>query len=108
MSQATKQLLKHHVFCCTTQRPAGHPKPSCGAASNDLVNYLWEKTADMELEGVRINPSMCLGMCDAGPAMVVYPEGVWYSFKTREDIDEIIDSHLVGGKLVERLLLNAA
>lgn len=102
------QMMKYHVFCCTTQRPPGAPRPSCGAVSNDLINYMWEKVTEMELEGVRVNPSMCLGVCDAGPAMVIYPEGAWYKIQSKTDIDEIIDTHLVRGKLVDRLLLNPA
>ncbi len=101
-------IVKYHVFCCTTQRPPAAPKPSCGAKSNDLVNYMWEKVMDKGLEGVRVNPSMCIGVCDAGPAMVVYPEGAWYKFETQEDVDEIIDTHLTNGALVDRLLLNPA
>jgi (2Fe-2S) ferredoxin len=47
----------------------------------------------------------CLGFCGAGPLMVVYPEGVWYQPKSAEDIDEIVESHLRGGKPVERLIV---
>jgi (2Fe-2S) ferredoxin len=41
--------------------------------------------------------------CDLGPVMVVYPDDVWYTYVDKEDIDEIIDQHLIGGKVVERL-----
>lgn len=107
MSQDVKQVLKYHVFCCTTTRPPERGKPSCGAKSaNDLTNYLWEKTSALELEGARINPSSCLGMCDSGPVVVVYPEGAWYRLETKADVDELVQSHLVEGRRVERLLLN--
>ncbi len=52
---------------------------------------------------VRMNKSGCLDRCEEGPVMVIYPEGVWYTFVDQLDVDEIIDSHLVGGKVVERL-----
>ena len=52
---------------------------------------------------VRINNAGCLNRCEDGPVIVVYPEDIWYTYVDREDIDEIIDSHLVNGKLVERL-----
>jgi (2Fe-2S) ferredoxin len=49
-----------------------------------------------------------LDRCDAGPIMVIYPQAVWYTFVDNEDIDEIIDSHLMQNKVVERLLLDQA
>ena len=55
--------------------------------------------------GVRVNKAGCLDRCAGGPVAVVYPEGIWYTYVDKHDIDEIVDSHLIGGKLVERLLL---
>ena len=52
---------------------------------------------------VRINKAGCLDRCEEGPVLVVYPEEIWYTYVDREDIDEIIDSHLVNGRIVERL-----
>ncbi len=54
---------------------------------------------------VRVNQAGCLDRCEEGPVCVVYPEGVWYTYVDESDIDEIIDSHLVGGKPVERLII---
>jgi (2Fe-2S) ferredoxin len=54
---------------------------------------------------VRVNKAGCLDRCAGGPVAVVYPEGVWYSFIDNQDIDEIIDSHLKKGQIVERLVL---
>jgi len=54
---------------------------------------------------VRVNTSGCLDRCEEGPACVVYPEGTWYTYIDEQDIDEIIESHLVKGQVVERLLL---
>jgi len=56
-----------------------------------------------QLPDVSMAPSGCLGFCDVGPLMVVYPEGVWYQPKTVEDIDEIVQEHFVEGRIVERL-----
>lgn len=109
MSPALKEVVKHHAFCCTAQRPPGHPRPSCGArGSGELVSYLWEKLRSLELPDVSVATSSCLGMCNAGPAMVVYPAGAWYRLETREDVDEIVQTHFIGGNVVERLLLNPA
>ena len=54
---------------------------------------------------VRVNKAGCLDRCAGGPVAVVYPEAVWYSFIDNDDIDEIVESHLKNGKIVERLLL---
>ena len=67
------------------------------------------KLAERGLKGrVRANQSGCLDQCEHGPNIVVYPEAVWYGGVTEADVDEIIDSHIVGGKPVERLVLAAA
>ncbi len=52
---------------------------------------------------VRINRSGCLDRCGEGPLLVVYPQAIWYTFVDNEDIDEIIETHLINGKVVERL-----
>jgi (2Fe-2S) ferredoxin len=52
---------------------------------------------------IRINSSGCLDRCEEGPVCVVYPEGVWYTYVDQSDVDEIIESHLIGDKPVERL-----
>jgi len=62
---------------------------------------------ELGLGEMRVNSAGCLDRCDLGPVMVVYPEGVWYNYRTREDVDEIVESHLKGGKPVERLRLPA-
>ena len=54
---------------------------------------------------VRINRSGCLDRCGEGPLLVIYPQAIWYTFVDVEDIDEIIDSHLQQGKIVERLVV---
>jgi (2Fe-2S) ferredoxin len=62
------------------------------------------KTLGASVPGkVRINSAGCLDRCEEGPVMVIYPEAVWYTYVDQEDIDEIIDQHLVHGKVVDRL-----
>ncbi len=70
-----------------------------------LRNYLKTKVKKMEIKNIRINASGCLDRCELGPTIVVYPEGVWYRCETREDIDELLQTHLVEGGRVERLML---
>lgn len=95
-----------HVFACTNRRPDGHPRGSCaGRGSEPLRDYLKARAKELGLRDVRINSAGCLDRCELGPVVVIYPEGVWYSMRTTEDVDEILAVHLVGGGRVERLML---
>ena len=79
---------------------------SCCSLKNSekLQTELKIKIKDLKLnKKIRINKSGCLDRCESGPVMVIYPEGIWYSFKNSEDIDEILNSHLLNNKIVERL-----
>jgi (2Fe-2S) ferredoxin len=102
--------FEHHIFVCGNQRPAGHPRGCCDPLGQARLQKLFkEKLAARGLKGrVRANQSGCLDQCEHGPTVVVYPEAVWYGRVTEADIDEIIDSHIVGGKPVERLVLAPA
>jgi len=97
--------FRHHVFFCCNQRGEGEICCNNHGAS-EVQAYAKDRIRDLGLKGpgkVRINKAGCLDRCDSGPVLVVYPEGVWYTYVDREDVDEIIESHLVGGKVVERL-----
>jgi (2Fe-2S) ferredoxin len=95
-----------HVFLCTNRRPDGHPRGSCAARdSESLRNYLKARSKELGLGDVRINSAGCLDRCELGPTMVIYPEGVWYHFRTTDDVEDILQTHLLGGGRVERLLL---
>ena len=96
---------KHHVFFCCNQRAEG--EMSCNAqGATALQTYAKERVGELGLNGagkVRINKSGCLDRCDEGPVMVIYPEAVWYTYVDKEDVEEIIQEHLVHGRVVERL-----
>jgi (2Fe-2S) ferredoxin len=95
-----------HVFVCTNERPAGHPRGCCKAkGSEKLRDYMKARAKELGLNTVRINSAGCLDRCELGPTMVIYPEGVWYSPKSSADIDEILTTHLVGKGRVTRLML---
>lgn len=102
-----KPYFRLHVFMCTNRRPDGNRRGSCAArGAEPLRDYLKARTKELGLvDGVRINSAGCLDRCELGPVMVIYPEGIWYSFHTHEDIDEILDTHLLKGGRVERLML---
>ncbi len=101
-----KPYFRIHAFVCTNRRPDGHKRGSCAArGSEPLRDYLKARAKELGLEGVRINGAGCLDRCELGPVMVIYPEGIWYSFHSHEDIDEILETHLVAGGRVQRLML---
>ena len=98
-----------HVFACTNRRPDGHQRGSCAAAEGEkLRNYLKVRAKELGLADVRINAAGCLDRCELGPVLVIYPEGVWYAPRSLEDMEEILQTHLVGGGRVERLMLTPA
>ena len=95
-----------HVFCCTNRRPAGHPRGCCAdKGSEALRDYMKDRAKALGLKKVRVNNALCLDRCELGPTMVIYPEGVWYSVPTKADIDEVLETHMVKGGRVERLIL---
>jgi (2Fe-2S) ferredoxin len=95
-----------HVFCCVNERPEGHPRGCCkGKGAEKLRNYMKARAKELGLNEMRINQSGCLDRCELGPTMVIYPEGVWYSYHTIEDAEEILQRHLIKGERVERLML---
>lgn len=99
--------FKHHLFVCCNQRTDGSACCNDHGASA-VFDYAKERVSELGLRGrgkVRVNKAGCLGRCDEGPVLVVYPEEVWYTFVDRSDVDEIIDSHLTHGRIVERLRL---
>jgi (2Fe-2S) ferredoxin len=102
-------FYRAHVFCCTNERPPGHPRGCClEKGSVELRDYMKTRAKALGLKDVRINIAGCLDRCELGPTVVIYPEGVWYSIATKEDIDEILKTHLIDGGRVERLMLKTA
>ena len=106
MSNASDPALffREHVFVCTNERPAGHPRGSCKLkGSEKLRDYMKARAKEFGLKDIRINSAGCLDRCEEGPCIVVYPEEVWYTYVDEHDIDEIIAEHLQHGRVVERL-----
>ena len=99
--------FQHHVFFCCNQRGPGE---TCCAAQGavELQTYAKDRIAALGLKGkgkVRINKAGCLDRCDEGPVLVVYPDNVWYGGVTVDAVVEIVESHLMGGVPVERLVI---
>jgi (2Fe-2S) ferredoxin len=101
-----KPFFEHHVFCCTNRREPGNSRGSCAAkGSEELRDYMKHRVKALGIESTRVNTAGCLDRCELGPCMVIYPEGVWYRYETKEDVDEIIREHLQEGIPVSRLRL---
>ncbi len=99
-----RHYYRYQLFFCTHQRDGAACCADLGAQA--LRDYCKERVKALGLSGagaVRINSAGCLGRCGEGPVMVVYPEGTWYTYGDRHDVDDIIESHLQKGNPVERL-----
>ncbi len=103
----TMSYYRRHVFFCCNQRDA--PESCCAnAGALELQKHAKQRIKALGLSGpgqVRINKAGCLDRCEEGPVLVVYPDAVWYTYVDQEDVDEIIDRHVVGGEVVERLVI---
>ena len=99
--------FERHVFVCINERAPGHPRGCCSAKESVSIREALKARCNLEGLGgrVRINKSGCLDQCEHGPTIVVYPEAIWYGFVKKEDIEEIVRTHLVGGVPVARLVL---
>jgi (2Fe-2S) ferredoxin len=93
------------VFFCTNLRADG--SACCQRFdAQGIRDYAKQRSKQLGIAGhggVRINSAGCLDRCQEGPVLVVYPEGVWYTYIDQSDVDEIIEEHLINGHVVERL-----
>lgn len=110
-TNAEDNLYFHtHIFCCTNERDEDASRGSCarsGEGGHTIRSYMKKRLKQLKLPKARVNASGCLDRCEMGPVLVVYPQGIWYHCPTEEDAEEIIQSHFIGGKVVERLRLDA-
>jgi (2Fe-2S) ferredoxin len=98
---------QHHVFFCLNQRTNGE-KCCNDAGAESVCAHAKQRIKKLGLNGpgkVRINKSGCLDRCAEGPVLVVYPEEIWYTYVDTHDVDEIIEEHVMHGRVVERLRL---
>lgn len=95
----------HHIFVCENIRDESDPRGCCGAKGSAEIREAFKNEIKQRgLKGVvRANKAGCLDQCESGPTVVVYPEAVWYGHVSKEDVTEIMDSHIAGGNPVERL-----
>jgi (2Fe-2S) ferredoxin len=99
--------FERHIFVCCNQREHGHPRGCCDPNATDWLQKAFKKA--LAARGlnrtVRANRAGCLDQCEHGPTVVVYPDAIWYGGVAESDVEEIIESHILGGRPVERLRL---
>ena len=105
-TETPSPYFKRHIFFCLNERKNNE---ACCAQHNAQAafDHCKSRVKELGLNGpgeVRVNKAGCLDRCAGGPVALVYPEGVWYTFVDTNDIDEIVDSHLRNGQVVQRLL----
>lgn len=98
---------ERHIFICVNEREPGHRRGCClEKGAEDVRARFKQLVKERGLKStVRANAAGCLDICEFGVSAVVYPEGVWYGGLTVDDVEEIVDSHLIGGEPVKRLLI---
>jgi (2Fe-2S) ferredoxin len=97
--------FEKHIFICANQKAEG--KACCGHDQGlVLVEKFREVLAEKGLKGkIRAQRSGCLDACTKGPALVIYPEGTYYGAVTPDDVERIVDQHIIGNSIVEELEL---
>lgn len=102
------EYYEKHLFICTNKKAEGK-KCCANSGSDEYFDYLKTRLLELEMHGpgkIRVSKSGCLGRCSSGPCIVVYPDGVWYTYSSFSDIDQIIESHLQAGEIVQQLLID--
>ncbi len=92
-------LPERHVFVCN------HGKSCAKRDSAEVYARFREKLVESGLKPkVMVTGCGSVGFCDRGVAVIIYPEQVWYSRVTVDDVDEIWDQHVLGGRTIDRLV----
>jgi (2Fe-2S) ferredoxin len=96
---------KYHIFVCNSCRINGTQKGfCCNKGASEVTRRFQEEIEDRQLDGdVMVTNTGCFGLCEKGPIVVVYPEGVWYGNVTADDVDTIMNRHIEGGDIVTEL-----
>lgn len=101
-------MPKKHVFVCLQNRPAGHPRGSCQSKSSASLYQAFsdEFTRRSVWGDFRLSLTGCLGPCEHGPSVLVYPEGILYGHVEAADVAPIVQQHLIEGRPLSRLAVS--
>src|SRR3989344_9408984 len=92
--------FKKHVLVCTNEKPL-HCAEKGGL---QLLEAFRQEVKNRSLQSeIYVTKTGCTSQHHCGPTVIIYPDGVWYKEVTPEDVPEIIESHLLNGKIVERI-----
>lgn len=85
---------KHHILVCASFRASGDPQGICHKkGAGDFLGYIENELIDRGMDNIQVSSTGCLKVCDRGPALVIYPENLWYGgVESEEIIDEILDA----------------
>lgn len=93
-----------HIFVCTSSRMTGVAKGFCHTkGALEIIQKFTEKLEEEDITDVMVSNTGCFGICEKGPIVAVYPDNVWYGSVSTDDVDEIVESHIMNGKIVEKL-----
>jgi (2Fe-2S) ferredoxin len=100
--------FRKHIFICNNKRSEDDPRGSCSEKnSGSLIDYAKKRIHELGLKGeIRVNKAGCLDACAYGPAMVIYPDDTWYSPKTKNDIEIILEKNIQSDKSAEELVID--
>jgi (2Fe-2S) ferredoxin len=96
-----------HIFVCCNTREPGHSRGCCNADGSEALRNLFQAELKSRNLGVlvRANRSGCLDQCEYGPTVVIYPQQIWYGRVSAQDVPRIIDETILGGRIIEDLLI---
>ncbi len=100
--------FEKHIFVCENVRPKDHPRGCCSEkGSRELRQIIKKRLKELRSNiRVRANAAGCLDACEYGITVVVYHEQIWYGGVTENDVEEIIQKHIVNNQPVKRLMIN--
>ena len=102
-----KQFYDAHIFFCLNERPNDHPRGSCSARGSIELHALMKKRAkELKIKNIRVNKAGCLERCELGPVVVIYPEGIWYNIQTKQDVEDVLQKHIIKGEVVQNIALD--
>ncbi|MFW9929682.1 MAG: ferredoxin [Candidatus Thorarchaeota archaeon] len=111
LEKINKSPFRYLIFTCTNERAPDNPRGCCLARGGQEVLQKFKdeiRTKGLKNVGVRATKSGCLDQCETGVTVVVYgreaPFGVWYKKVQISDVPDIIESHIINGRPVERIL----
>ena len=99
----------HHIFICSNRREPGNARGCCDPEGNDALRSAFRAELKKHQLGslVRANKAGCLDQCELGPTVAIYPQGLWYGHVTLDDVPRRVQETIVGGRLLEDLLIPA-